>query len=176
MEFGKLIDEFNRENVWEIHVDKVQGGSISEVARTFSDSLETSDRLDLVATSPEYLAGWNSSGHIIDLTSFITNPEWGIPDKEKASFLSQVWEANKTDEQQMGFLPSSTCNSWFTTRPGLQNWDSQMFLFLNRNFPNRSVKLPMPTVSIKIKITMALVVGLSTRPHSIDFLDKCLWQ
>ncbi len=102
MEFGKLIDEFNRENVWEIHVDKVQGGSISEVARTFSDSLETSDRLDLVATSPEYLAGWNSSGHIIDLTSFITNPEWGIPDKEKASFLSQVWEANKTDEQQIG--------------------------------------------------------------------------
>jgi multiple sugar transport system substrate-binding protein len=102
VEFRKLISEFNEENIWKIHVDEVHGGSVSETARLFTDSMETSDRLDMVAISPEYLVGWVTTGFTIDLSPFSSNPEWGLPEAEKKTFLSQVWDANSFDEKLIG--------------------------------------------------------------------------
>jgi len=100
VEFGKLVNEFNRENVWKIKVEEVQGGSVSETARIVKDNLESSDQLDMAVIPPEYLAEWNAAGNIIDLTSFITNPEWGIPEKEKSAYLSQVLKITPNESQQ----------------------------------------------------------------------------
>lgn len=102
IEFRQLIDEFNQENVWGIKVYETQTGSVSEGARSYGDNLDSSDRLDMVALPPEYLAGWILSGDIIDLSPYIANPEWGMPEKEKTTYLKQIWESNKDGEIQVG--------------------------------------------------------------------------
>jgi maltose-binding protein MalE len=73
-----LISQFNQGNVWGIKVDEVVGGSTSETARAFVENMQTSDRMNIVVIPPEYLASWKTGGTIIDLTSNISNPEWGI--------------------------------------------------------------------------------------------------
>jgi multiple sugar transport system substrate-binding protein len=102
VEFYRLIQEFNQENVWKIKVDAEQGGSVSETNRLFTESLISSDQFDMVVTSPEHLTKWNTDGIIIDLSNFISNPEWGIPEKEKTSFITQTWTANTSSAKQIG--------------------------------------------------------------------------
>ena len=100
-----LISLFNKNNVWGIKVEEVAGGSTSETARTYIESMQTSDRLNIVVIPTEYLVGWNASGKVIDLVPFIANSEWGISTKEKEDFLPQTWSANTINNQQIG-LPS----------------------------------------------------------------------
>jgi multiple sugar transport system substrate-binding protein len=97
-----LISQFNQDNIWGIHVEEIARGSTSETARAYAESLQTSDRMNIVVVPNEYLAGWNASGKIIDLTSFIANPEWGIPTAEKGDFLPQSWNSNISGNQQIG--------------------------------------------------------------------------
>ena len=89
----------------EFKVDEVVGGSTSETARTFVDNMQTSDRINIVVVPPEYLASWSAGGTIIDLTSNISNPEWGIQTSEIEDFLPQSWTSNTIENQQIG-LPS----------------------------------------------------------------------
>ncbi len=107
VEFRRLIAEFNRENVWGIEVYETQNGSVTEAARTYTENLNSSDRLDMVALPPEYLAGWLEAGNIIDLAPYIANPEWGIPEKERNTYLKQSWEANKKSDVQIGIPAQS---------------------------------------------------------------------
>jgi ABC-type glycerol-3-phosphate transport system substrate-binding protein len=55
-----------------------------------------------VVIPTEYLTGWNENGMIIDLTSLIANPEWGMPETEKNDFLPQSWRSNEFNNQQIG--------------------------------------------------------------------------
>lgn len=98
----RLIAEFNNENIWGIRVTDIQGGSVTETARAFTDSMVTSERINLIAISPEYLAGWNSGGFTIDLSPYISNTEWGIPIKEKSTYFSEGWKSNRMDGVQIG--------------------------------------------------------------------------
>ncbi|NMB55024.1 MAG: extracellular solute-binding protein [Leptolinea sp.] len=98
-EFRQLINEFNQENVWQIQVEEVQSGSVSEISQIFTESLASSDHVDIAATSPEYLADWYGQGRIIDLADFISNPEWGITDAVRDTYYASVWKANQVDEK-----------------------------------------------------------------------------
>ena len=89
-EFGRLVREFNEENIWKIKVEEVAGGSVGESSRTYVGNLESSERIDMIAISPEYLAEWNAAGDILDLSTYIENPEWGFPEKEKSTYFAQV--------------------------------------------------------------------------------------
>jgi multiple sugar transport system substrate-binding protein len=102
IELRKLIGEFNDQNIWGIKVSEMQGGSVSETARAFMESMVTSDRLNLVAIPPEYLASWNAGGYTVDLSTYISNSEWGIPEKEQKTYLPNVWKANTSDSGQLG--------------------------------------------------------------------------
>ncbi|KPL70469.1 hypothetical protein ADM99_15140 [Leptolinea tardivitalis] len=102
VQFSRLIDSFNRENIWKIQIEESHSGSVSETARIFTDSMETSDRLDMVVTTPEYLAVWNDTGYTIDLTDFMENPEWGMPEKEKKAFLPAVWNTQIRKDRLIG--------------------------------------------------------------------------
>ncbi|MEI8132076.1 MAG: extracellular solute-binding protein [Leptolinea sp.] len=97
-----LIFQFNRDNIWGIHVEEVVRGSTSEAARTYIESMQSSDRLNILVIPTEYLVGWNVSGKVIDLAPFIANSEWGIPKKEREDFLPQTWTANTIGNQQIG--------------------------------------------------------------------------
>ncbi len=97
-----MITEFNNENIWGIRVNEIQGGSVTQTARLFTESMVTSNRINLIAISPEYLAGWNSGGYTIDLTPFISNSEWGIPDKEKSTYFPDIWQSNHYEDVQIG--------------------------------------------------------------------------
>lgn len=90
IEFDRLINEFNTENIWKIKVEEEKVGSVAEAARIYKDNLKSSDRLDMAAISPDYLDEWNASGDIVDLSAFISNPEWGMPEKERSSYFTQV--------------------------------------------------------------------------------------
>jgi multiple sugar transport system substrate-binding protein len=97
-----LISQFNKGNVWGIKVDEVVGGSTSETARMFVENMKTSDAMNIVVVPPEYLAGWSADGTIIDLTSHISNPEWGIQTSEKDDFLPQSWTSSTIENKQIG--------------------------------------------------------------------------
>jgi ABC-type glycerol-3-phosphate transport system substrate-binding protein len=89
-----LVRDFNSENIWKIKVEEEKVGSVAEAARVYRENLQSSDRLDMTAISPEYLDEWNANGDIVDLSTYISNPEWGIPDKEKSGFFPQVMKTN----------------------------------------------------------------------------------
>ena len=104
IEFSRLVKDFNSENIWGVTVNEEQAGSVTEAARRYRENLKSSDRLDMAAISPEYLDEWNSSGDIIDLSSFVTNPEWGMPEKERSAYFPQVMAAG--DNQPMITIPA----------------------------------------------------------------------
>jgi multiple sugar transport system substrate-binding protein len=85
-----MITEFNADNIWKIKVEGEKAGSVAEAARIFKENLKSSDRLDMAAISPDYLDEWNAGGDIVDLSGFVSNPEWGMPEKERSSYFAQV--------------------------------------------------------------------------------------
>jgi len=101
IEFSRLVQDFNTENIWNITVNEEQVGSVTEAARIYRESLKSSDRLDMAAISPDYLDEWNSNGSIIDLSAFISNPEWGMPEKEQNAYLPQVMEPTGNGKPRM---------------------------------------------------------------------------
>lgn len=101
-ELRRVISEFNNENIWGIRVIDIQGGSVTETARAFTESMVTSERIDVIAISPEYLARWFDGGYTVDISPYLSNSEWGIPTKEKASYLSGAWESNIKNDKQIG--------------------------------------------------------------------------
>lgn len=100
-----LIDRFNSENIWGIKVQEVIGGSIGETLRVFRESKQSGDTMEMVVIPTDYLAVWNEDGSTIDLDPFFSHPEWGIPEKEQAEYIEQVWNSNNIAGRLIG-LPS----------------------------------------------------------------------
>jgi ABC-type glycerol-3-phosphate transport system substrate-binding protein len=92
--FSRLINEFNNENIWKIKVGEEKAGSVAESARVFRENLKSSDRLDMAAIPPDYLDEWNANGDIVDLSAFLTNPEWGMPEKERSAYFPQMMKTS----------------------------------------------------------------------------------
>ncbi len=126
IEFSRLVNDFNTENIWNITVNEEQAGSVTEAARIYRENMKSSDRLDMAAISPEYLDEWNSSGDIIDLSPFVSNPEWGMPEKERSAYFPQVMGITGNDNPMISIpaqvnLQFLVYNQTWATELGFEN-------------------------------------------------------
>ena len=94
------IAKFNRENSWGIKVRASSQGNYNLLFNAVSDSLESTDRPQIVVALVDQISVWDELGAVKPLTPYIADPIWGFTTAEQTDipeiFLAQD---QRNDEQ-----------------------------------------------------------------------------
>ena len=100
-EIRNLTYEFNLENIWGIEVHLTAPGGSSILYDKFNQGLENGNLPNIVEASSEQLRYWHEEGKVlVDLNPYVSNPQWGLNDKEKADFQFSFMEQEQSDGEQ----------------------------------------------------------------------------
>lgn len=104
IELQMLSDEFNSNNDWGIQLKVEAFQTYSDLIKQTNNVLGTEDQPELVLATPEQLAAWyEEDTGIINLDTFMYDPDWGMqPDQVNAVF-PVFWNQNVFQDQRLGF-------------------------------------------------------------------------
>ncbi len=96
----RLLDEFNRTNSWEIHVEAVVYNGWGPMEETLKMAVLTDERPNIVVGYSHQLRRWVvSTGGFVDLDNYVHDPIWGYSPSQQEDFYPEVW-AQDIDEPQ----------------------------------------------------------------------------
>jgi multiple sugar transport system substrate-binding protein len=127
----KMVDEYNRSNVWDVTAKLVIFDSFSSLEQAFTAALEAGNPPGLLAAYDDRLQHWNLGGSALaDLQPYLADPNWGWSPSEQADFYAEFWQ------QGTAYLPESTSRSavqlsipWLRSLLGLvynQTWAKEL--------------------------------------------------
>jgi multiple sugar transport system substrate-binding protein/sn-glycerol 3-phosphate transport system substrate-binding protein len=87
----EIINEFNITNVWGITVIPEKQGSYGDIFTNLVPLLGTEEVPNLVVAYQHHAATYHLAGGLIDLTSLIESPKWGIDSKTKEDFFPGIF-------------------------------------------------------------------------------------
>jgi multiple sugar transport system substrate-binding protein/sn-glycerol 3-phosphate transport system substrate-binding protein len=98
-----LVAEFNRSNTWGITVHAAAAGSYDQMFEKVQAELE-SGALPDVATAYLYQAlEWNAAKDVLlDLSTYVNDPVWGLDETTQADYYPVFWEHNLVDGKYLG--------------------------------------------------------------------------
>jgi multiple sugar transport system substrate-binding protein len=103
---NRITHDFNEKNVWGIRVEPVMAGSTGEAYYLIADAIEHDGRppAGVAAAPPDHAAAWEKmrTGTVIDLSPFITNPEWGMDAEEIENYYPAIWNQTIQAGRQVG--------------------------------------------------------------------------
>lgn len=103
--FDLQIAEFNKENPWGIRVSAAYQGSYNMLFNAVTNSLDTSDRPQIVVALVEQIPVWSELGSVNDLTPYINDPVWGFSTAEQTDFPSIFLEQDQHEDRVLA-LPA----------------------------------------------------------------------
>ena len=106
--FESQVEEFNGSNPWGIRVQATGQQNYTELFTLASAAVHGPDRPDLVIGLPEYALAWNEEDAVVDLTSYVSDPVYGLSDAEIADFPSVFWEQDQVGEMRLGIPAQRT--------------------------------------------------------------------
>jgi multiple sugar transport system substrate-binding protein len=82
-----IVQEFNRSNPYRIMVTQEYQGRYEDIFHKMLGVLNTSDVPDLVVAYQNQAATYQLAGGLIDLTSLLNSPKWGLSSEEQSDFF-----------------------------------------------------------------------------------------
>jgi ABC-type glycerol-3-phosphate transport system substrate-binding protein len=103
-ELQTLSDEFSASNEWGIQLEVQAFLTYSDLVKQVKQDTGTENLPDLVLAAPEQLAAWQADdAGIIDLNTFVYNPDWGITSETINDFFPAFWNQDVSANQRLGF-------------------------------------------------------------------------
>jgi multiple sugar transport system substrate-binding protein len=89
--FESQAAEFNKVNAWGITVRATGQHNYTELYDTVTSSLADGTGPDLVVGLPEFALEWDARGHVVDLTGYVGEPDYGLSPSEVRDFAPVFW-------------------------------------------------------------------------------------
>ncbi len=103
--FTSQVERFNSDNQWGIKVTQAGYGDYPTLFDAVNSALESGGTPDLVAALPEQTLSWEASASIVDLSPYISDPNWGLGSDVVADFPPVFWNQDTLAGKQLG-LPA----------------------------------------------------------------------
>ena len=106
----EIINEFNATNPWEIHVSEIYMGSYNDIyVRMLAAIAAGEGTPDLVVAYQNQAATYQFQGALLDMTSLVEGPAWGLTTAEIDDFFPGIWDQDISsffDDARLGFPPN----------------------------------------------------------------------
>jgi multiple sugar transport system substrate-binding protein len=96
------VAQFNATNQWGIVVTQVGYGDYPTLFDAVNSVIASGGTPDLVAALPEETLAWNAAGSVVDLTTYISDPTWGLGSGGAADFPAVFWAQDTVGGKQLG--------------------------------------------------------------------------
>ncbi len=91
-----LVDEFNATNTYGITVEALNQGNYNDVADKFNAGIQSGDLPDVVMAYTNTLTDWHSVDSILDLNTYINDPEYGLTADQMGDLYPHLKVAGST--------------------------------------------------------------------------------
>ncbi|MBN2388841.1 MAG: extracellular solute-binding protein [Anaerolineales bacterium] len=102
-----IVDEFNATNEWAITVEALDQGNYSNLEDAFNAAVQSGDLPDLVTGYTNAMANWYAVDAVVDLTSYVNDPFFGLTDADWAAFYKGAIEGGKAPDDAFFAFPIS---------------------------------------------------------------------
>lgn len=99
---AEQMDRFNSENEWGITISQSGYGDQVTLYEAVNAAFESGSPPELVAALPEQTLEWDNSAKVVDLNSYLSHPDWGLPGGPASGFMPVFWAQDTLDERQLG--------------------------------------------------------------------------
>ncbi|MEN8171863.1 MAG: extracellular solute-binding protein, partial [Chloroflexota bacterium] len=107
-----LIEEFNHQNLWGITVSEQSHGS--DLGHIIRDGILSNVLPNLTVGYSSQLNTWERRGdRIVDLNTYVNDPEWGFSLEEQADFLPAFMGDDLVDGKRIGFPANRSAMTLF---------------------------------------------------------------
>jgi multiple sugar transport system substrate-binding protein/sn-glycerol 3-phosphate transport system substrate-binding protein len=93
-----LVDRFNDENEYGITVAAFNQGNYGDVEDKFNAGIQSGDLPDVVMAYTNIMTDWYSVDSIIDLTTYVEDPDFGLTEDEMADLYPHLKAAGSTSD------------------------------------------------------------------------------
>ncbi len=100
--FADQVARFNSENEWGFVVTQTGYGDYTTLFDAVNAALESGSSPNLVTALPEQTLLWNASASVVDLSSYLGDPVWGLGSDGIADFQPVFWAQDTLDGKQLG--------------------------------------------------------------------------
>lgn len=106
----ELVKDFNASNPWGIVVGASSLGNYDDLSGQTAAAIEQGTLPDLVSAYGYQAARWGKDGEVlgntlVDLNTYIQDPEYGLDSEEQADFYPEFWEQDLVNDTRRG-LPA----------------------------------------------------------------------
>ncbi len=109
-----LVDEFNATNEWGITVEAIDQGRYRDLEDAMNAAIQSGDLPNIVVGYTNALSTWYSVDVLVDINTFINDPDWGLTEEEVADFYPGVWgNGISTSGARVGFPHGQSENVLF---------------------------------------------------------------
>jgi len=108
--FDLQIAEFNEENPWGIRVSAAYQGSYNMLYNVVTNSLDTSERPNIIVALSEQISVWDEQDSVNDLIPYIYDPIWGFSAAELTDFPSVFLEQDQRDDRWLALPAQRTAH------------------------------------------------------------------
>lgn len=102
----KQVDEFNHSNPWGIQVEAIALGSYDQISDQIALAGKSNELPDVTVAYLYQALAWDASGtKVLDLSTYVNDPVWGLDEQSQADFYPVFWEHDQVGNQRYG-LPA----------------------------------------------------------------------
>ncbi len=111
--FAQMAAEFSLGNTWGVSVNVVPQKNLSLLAQSVDSALKTAEHPDLVVALPEHALAWDSQNAVVDLTPYVSQPEFGLSAAEINDIPAAFWKQSELNGKRLGVPAARTARFLF---------------------------------------------------------------
>lgn len=100
--FDSEIAEFNQSNEWGIKIEATTQTNYTELYQNVTAALAATDLPQMVVALPEHALAWDANGYVVDLATYINDPEYGLTDSDVKDIPSVFWSQDTIGNRRLG--------------------------------------------------------------------------
>lgn len=100
--FESEVRAFNQTNEWGIQVSSTDQGSYSQLYASTTAALDTPQRPQLVIALPAQALALDARGYVVDLTSYVQDPQYGLTGAEQDDIPIVFWSQDEVAGRRLG--------------------------------------------------------------------------
>ena len=105
----EIVDEFNKTNEWGITVQAEYQGGYGDIFNKMLGVLNTDDAPNIVVAYQNQAATYQLADGLVDMTSLVDSPKWGLTEEDKADFFPGFYNQDifpTYNDARLGFPPN----------------------------------------------------------------------
>tara|TARA_B100000579_G_scaffold431649_1_gene447081 strand:+ start:308 stop:1621 length:1314 start_codon:yes stop_codon:yes gene_type:complete len=105
-ELQEMIKQFNKSNPYDISVKGEFAGSYKDIYNKMVVGIQTDVLPNITVAYQNQATAYYRDGGIVDITSYMTSPKWGLKPDERADYVESFLSQDLIDGIQTGFPPN----------------------------------------------------------------------